>query len=101
MEINKQRKILLLAALTLAVTIGVTGGSFLLENMGGKTSKAQQIMADESSIEKIYWEFGDGEKVEGRIAKHTFEEGTHNLTATVIRKNGEKEVHKGKIKVRQ
>ena len=99
MEINNQRKIILFAALTLTVTIGVTGGSFLLENMSGKTSKAEQIMADEPGIEKIYWEFGDGEKVEGRIAKHTFEEGTHNLTATVIRTNGEKEVHREQIKV--
>jgi len=68
--------------------------------MTGKTSKAEETITNgESGIEKIYWEFGDGEKVEGRIAKHTFEEGKHNLTATVIRKNGEKEVHREQIKV--
>lgn len=115
---NKRSKLLLLTALTATVTLGMSGGTFLADNIDSKTSKAEETIDtepaklnytinqtlderinEELNIEQIYWEFGDDAIVEGQIAKHTFEEGIHNITATVIYSNEEKEVHPIQIKV--
>ena len=108
---KKKIKTLIYPLVLAVIAAGFIGGFSGLDNVfdgdeiltGQFTDAGEnrgEMSADSSEVyvEKIYWEFGN-RTVEGRIAKHNFSEGTHNVTVTTVKSNGENETHKAQLKI--
>lgn len=79
---------------------GILTGSFTEANPLNSESKPVMNQT-EPVVEEVYWNFS-GEKISrGRIAKHNFTAGTHNVTVTVKKSNGEVETYERQITVKE
>ena len=97
---------------TLIFAVLVTG-FILLDNTGnkGEIITGQFTEAGENKlefdtksdgvyVEKIYWNFGN-KTIEGRLVKHNFSEGTHNITVKTVKSNGQNETHHAQIEIKR
>lgn len=68
-------------------------GRFTDANIASDLSDAR-----EHQIEEVYWEI-DNETFKGHAIRHNLSEGTHNVTAIVVKANGENQTYHSQIKV--
>lgn len=100
------KKLLIGTAITLTLLVGISAAStdgHLSENLitGSFTAADNPSAEDEVYIESIKWDLGNGKTVEGPIAKSDYPPGEYNVTVTVEKSNGEVEVYKKLLKVKQ
>ena len=68
-------------------------GSFTDADIASDLSGTSQYQ-----IEEVYWEI-DNRTYKGHSIRHNLSEGTHNVTATVVKQNGEKQTYHSQIRV--
>jgi uncharacterized membrane protein len=99
----------LIYILTLAVfSIGFLGAhyTFIGDAMiTGSFTDASEANANPSTdaykphIEEVYWKFGN-KTVKGRMTYQNFSEGTHNVTAVLVKSNGKNETYEAQIDIK-
>lgn len=100
----ERKKIYISVLFTAVLALGMTANP-LSENreenlLTGKFTEAGgESDLENTQVEEIYWDFGDGETARGRLAQHNYTNGTYNVTVTVVKENGENETYRGRIRV--
>lgn len=105
---RKKSKIFKYALIAAVFTIGAIGfysididkemltGSF---TEAGESEPRVVHESERASVEKVIWKIGE-KTFEGRAVKHNFSEGTHNVTAIIVKSNGENETHHGQVHIK-